>query len=188
MSKDRIKETAVRHFNRYGYEGVRMAQIAEEAGIRKQSLSYHYATKRVLLEELYGEVVQEEIAFLCGYFASTLGHPWDERLYQFLVEHKNRFLSNPNAHFMFMLSYFTPAESHDYIGKEFLRYLSALKEEVAQVFTLAQPMRMTSEECTIAYTTLMDGLDVQLVYESAQAYEKVLAIGWKALLHGIAPA
>lgn len=68
MSKDRIKEIAIQHFNRFGYEGVRMAQIAEDAGIRKQSLSYHFPTKKDLLVELYGEVVEEEISFVRRYF------------------------------------------------------------------------------------------------------------------------
>ncbi|SDN25866.1 transcriptional regulator, TetR family [Bacillus sp. OK048] len=29
-----------KHFNQFGYEGTKIAQIAEDAGIRKQSLSY----------------------------------------------------------------------------------------------------------------------------------------------------
>ncbi|MBT2289550.1 TetR/AcrR family transcriptional regulator [Paenibacillus albidus] len=39
-------------FNRLGYEGTKMAQIAEEAGIRKQSIAYYYPTKKELLLEL----------------------------------------------------------------------------------------------------------------------------------------
>ena len=53
MSKEKIKRIAIKHFNQFGYEGTKMAQIAEEAGMRKQSLSYHYPTKKELLLEVY---------------------------------------------------------------------------------------------------------------------------------------
>jgi TetR/AcrR family transcriptional regulator, biofilm operon repressor len=188
MSKDRIKETAVRHFNLYGYEGVRMAQIAEDAGIRKQSLSYHYPSKKELLLELFRETLDAEISFVQNYFASRTGAAWDELLHQFLIEHKNRFVNSPNTHFMFKISFFTVAEIHDSILAGFRSYLDSLRSEVTRVFAESGAARMTPEECTVAYMTLMDGLDVQLVYETVQLYEQALRIGWKSLLYGISTA
>lgn len=185
MSKDRIKEIAIQHFNRFGYEGVRMAQIAEDAGIRKQSLSYHFPTKKDLLVELYGEVVEEEISFVRRYFLTNEDMPWTERLYQFLLEHKERFLTQPNVHFMFVLSFLPPIELHEFAPFQYRRYLTVLKEEATSLFARDQAVRMPPDECTIAYMTLMDGLDVQLVYETAQTYDQALKIGWNALLHGI---
>ncbi|WP_019909039.1 TetR/AcrR family transcriptional regulator [Paenibacillus sp. HW567] len=184
MSKDRIKEIAVQHFNRYGYEGVRMAQIAEDAGIRKQSLSYHFSTKKALLEELYEEVVEEEISFVRSYFVSRSGLAWEEQLYQFLVEHKNRFVAHPNVHFMFVISFLTPTEVNDFVVVQYQRYLAILREEVDLLFAQGQSTRIPPEECTVAYMTLLDGLDVQLVYETLESYERALKIGWNVLLHG----
>lgn len=40
MSVNRIKEAAFIHFARNGYEGASLAQIAEEAGIKKQSIAW----------------------------------------------------------------------------------------------------------------------------------------------------
>lgn len=185
MSKDKIKEIAIQHFNRYGYEGVRMAQIAEEAGIRKQSLSYHFPTKKALLTDLYEEVVEEEISFVRSYFMSRSGLAWEEQLYQFLVEHKNRFVAQPNVHFMFVISFLMPTEVNDLLLAQFLRYLAVLREEVNLVFAQSQSTRIPPEECTVAYMTLLDGLDVQLVYETPESYERALKISWNVLLHGI---
>ncbi|WP_410902858.1 TetR/AcrR family transcriptional regulator [Priestia filamentosa] len=42
MITNKIKGIAIHHFNELGYEGTKMARIAVEAGITKQSLSYHY--------------------------------------------------------------------------------------------------------------------------------------------------
>ncbi|MEC1290466.1 TetR/AcrR family transcriptional regulator [Bacillus mojavensis] len=37
-----------------------MARIAKELGIRKQSLSYHYSSKKDLLMEIYPENVEKK--------------------------------------------------------------------------------------------------------------------------------
>ncbi|GJM73685.1 hypothetical protein HMSSN036_59010 [Paenibacillus macerans] len=75
MIREKIKEIAIQHFNRYGYEGTRMAQIAEETGIRKQSLSYHFSSKKELLLELYEEAVRNEIEFVRHYFKLVADYP-----------------------------------------------------------------------------------------------------------------
>ena len=184
MSKEQIKKIAIKHFNQYGYEGTKMAQIAEEAGIRKQSLSYHYSTKKELFLEVYQDVVQEERLFVQSYFKDHAQEPLEHQLYNFLTEHKNRFLTNPNASFMLVLSAFTPLEVYDYVISQFRLYLAILKEAVATCFS-KHTCRLSPEECAIAFATLLDGLDVQLLYENSQAYEKVQQITWNIFWAGV---
>ena len=43
-----IRETATRFFARQGYDGTSIQSIADEVGITKQSLFYHYESKEVL--------------------------------------------------------------------------------------------------------------------------------------------
>ncbi|WP_145046673.1 TetR/AcrR family transcriptional regulator [Paenibacillus xylanexedens] len=187
MSKQRIKEIAIQHFNRYGYEGTKMAQIAEEAGIRKQSLAYHYATKKALLLEIYEEVVQEEQQFVRQFFSESSTLPLEQQLHSFLLEHKNRFLTHPNVAFMYILSFITPLEVHDFVLAQYRTYLGTLKEELSATFATVQAtdIRLSPEEATVAFVTLMDGLDVQLVYETRQSYEQALAIAWNVFWSGI---
>ncbi|GGN94700.1 TetR/AcrR family transcriptional regulator [Saccharibacillus kuerlensis] len=185
MSRESIKEAAVKLFNRHGYEGTKMVQIAEEAGIRKQSLAYHFSSKKDLLKELYREIVEEEIEFVRGYFGEDKAASWEGHLYGFLVEHKNRFLTSPNVHLMFVLSFTTPVEVHDFVIAEYRRYLTVLKEELTALFTGAKVGTFPPEECMVTFMTMLDGLDVQLVYETRQAYEQTLAIVWKVFLAGI---
>ncbi|PAF30465.1 TetR/AcrR family transcriptional regulator [Paenibacillus sp. 7516] len=185
MSKQRIKEIAIQHFNRLGYEGTKMAQIAEEAGIRKQSLAYHYPTKKALLLELYEEVVQEEQQFVKDFFLEANELPLEQQLYNFLHEHKNRFLTHPNVAFMYILSFITPLEVHDFVLAQYRTYLGTLKAELAAVFAKHEDIRLNPEEATVAYVTLLDGLDVQLVYETRQSYEHALAIAWNVFWTGI---
>lgn len=185
MSKEKIKEVAIQHFTEYGYHGVRMAQIAVDAGLRKQTLAYYYSSKMKLYEEVYGDVVEEEIGFVRGFFLSNTQMTWDEQLYQFLIQHQERFLQNNRVNFMFVTSFLPPAEGYDYIIVEYRRYLKELKEEVARLFSQDQRIQLTPEECTVIYVTLMDGLDVQLVYEKTKSYEQMLKLTWSVLLNGI---
>lgn len=185
MSKDKIKEVAIRHFNQYGYHGVKMAQIAEEAGIRKQSLAYHFPSKTDLFDELYNDVVEEEIAFIHNFFLSNAELSWEEQLYQFLIHHKNRFMNDSGTNFMFVISFLPPMEGCSSVTVQYRRYLESLKKEVSLLFSRNQETRLTPEQCTQVYMTLLDGLDVQLVYESSAAYEQILELGWSVLLQGI---
>lgn len=107
-----------------------MAQIAEEAGIRKQSLAYHYSSKKDLLLEVYEEVVQEEQQFVQDFLGiSTAGDTLEQRLYAFLLEHKNRFLTQPNVAFMYILSFMAPLEVNDFVLAQYRTYLGTLKKK-----------------------------------------------------------
>lgn len=184
MSKKEIKKIAIMHFNQFGYDGTKMAQIAEEAGIRKQSLSYHYPTKKDLLIEVYQEVIEEEQAFVRQYFENHQEQSLEKLLYDFLTEHKNRFLTEPNAALMYSLSFITPLDVNDFVLAQFRLYLATLKEVVGKVFS-KHTCRLSPEECTIGFVTMLDGLDIQLVYETRQAYERVQKISWDIFWKGI---
>ena len=184
MSKIEIKKIAIKHFNEFGYDGTKMAQIAEEVGIRKQSLSYHYPTKKDLLMEVYREVIEEEQAFVRHYFEKHKEESLEKLLYNFLTEHKNRFLTEPNATLMYSLSFITPLDVNDFCTLSIPLYLATLKEVIGSCFT-KHKCRISPEECTIGFITMLDGLDIQLVYETRQAYERVQRITWDLFWKGI---
>ncbi|WP_419912045.1 TetR/AcrR family transcriptional regulator [Hoeflea sp.] len=52
-TRERLLEAAKRHFAERGFYGASIAQIAEELGITKQALLYHFKRK----EDLYAEVL-----------------------------------------------------------------------------------------------------------------------------------
>lgn len=186
MSKAHIKEVALQHFRNYGYHGVRMAQVAQDAGIRKQSLAYHFSSKKDLFEDIYKDAVEEEISFVRSFFNTTdEASAWEATLHPFLVEHKNRFLHNAGSNYMFITSFLPPVEDYHYVMNEYRRYLGILKDEITRLFAQDQRLRFTPNQCTQIYITLLDGLDVQLVYENADAYEQLLEVNWNMFLHGI---
>jgi AcrR family transcriptional regulator len=54
MSYDKIKQSALKHFAKLGYEGASLSHIAAEAGIKKPSIYNHFVGK----EDLYLAVLE----------------------------------------------------------------------------------------------------------------------------------
>ncbi len=57
--KEQIMLTAARHFSRYGYEGISLDAIAEEVGITKPAIYYHFKDKAGLYEAVLIERLQK---------------------------------------------------------------------------------------------------------------------------------
>ncbi len=60
-TRTRILKEASRLFNERGYHGAGTREIAAAVGVRQQSLSHHFPTKRAILEELLAETLNEPL-------------------------------------------------------------------------------------------------------------------------------
>ncbi|MDI9375256.1 MAG: TetR/AcrR family transcriptional regulator, partial [Thermotogota bacterium] len=54
--KERIKEVAVEHFNRNGYHGTTIRNIANDVGCSLPMIYYYYKNKK----ELFDEIIKKE--------------------------------------------------------------------------------------------------------------------------------
>ncbi|GAF21041.1 transcriptional regulator, TetR family [Bacillus sp. JCM 19047] len=178
MSKQKIKEAALNQFYKSGYEGVRMTQIAEEAGIRKQTLSYHYPSKKDLFMEIYKEVVKEEIKFTQSYFEGLYNRPSKEIIWEFLKTFKLRAHDKPNTGFLQVVSFSTPLELESYVSSNYLSYMNILRTEIKKIFE-KETFNVNSEEATVYFLVLFDGLIVQLLYNTKQSFDYSLEISFK---------
>lgn len=59
-TKEKIAESALFLFNRFGFVNVRLQHIADETGMSVGNLAYHFKTKDDLLEYLYEQIVAEQ--------------------------------------------------------------------------------------------------------------------------------
>ncbi|WP_087973490.1 TetR/AcrR family transcriptional regulator [Oceanobacillus rekensis] len=184
MSKGKIKKIAISHFNKFGYEGTKLSQIAEEVGIRKQSLAYHFPHKRLLFQEVYKEAVEEEVQFIKHYFLQHAEKPIEQQLYHFLTEHKVRFQTNPNTQLMLTISFLVPDEMYEDVIQKPYKYINILTGTLESCFA-KQTFRISAKECALAFVALLDGLDIQLVYEDSRKYEKLQEITWDIFWTGI---
>jgi AcrR family transcriptional regulator len=59
VTKKRILDAALKLFNAFGLDSVRLQQIAQEAGISVGNLAYHYNTKETLLEAVQEQIIED---------------------------------------------------------------------------------------------------------------------------------
>ncbi|WP_042224187.1 TetR/AcrR family transcriptional regulator [Oceanobacillus manasiensis] len=182
--KEAIRHTAVRHFNAHGYEGVKMNRIAEELGIRKQSLSYHYASKSKLLTDTYANAVKEEVTFLKSFFERAKSLETKETLIQFLKETQQRYYKHPTVAFLQSMSFKAPLETSDLIISYYHEYLHVFKQ---QIMNLANDPIITCsmEQVATSFITLFDGLVIQLVYENAESFHRASQISFQIFWKGV---
>lgn len=57
--RERILRVAAEHFVDRGYEGVSMREIAEDCGITKAALYYHFDGKSALLTEIFNDYLEQ---------------------------------------------------------------------------------------------------------------------------------
>lgn len=184
MSKEKIKAISISHFNEFGYEGTKLSQIAEEVGIRKQSLAYHFPNKRSLFQEVYKEAVEDEVQFIQQYFQQHAKEPVEQQLSHFLTEHKRRFQTNPNTKLMLTISFLVPDELYEDVIQKPYRYIDMLTATLESCFA-KQTFRISAKDCALAFVALLDGLDIQLVYEDSGRYEQLQKITWDIFWKGI---
>ncbi len=73
QTRKRILDAAEQIFYRKGFDGARVDEIAEEAGVNKALIYYYFESKKALLEELVNRIIQELVAEKQEAFASLGG-------------------------------------------------------------------------------------------------------------------
>jgi len=71
QAQSNIKESALEMFAKHGF-AISVAKIAEQAGITKQALMYHYPTKQILLEAVIEDIEQSSLDSLLQFFSHLL--------------------------------------------------------------------------------------------------------------------
>ena len=72
-SEQQIFEAAQRVFQRSGYTGARMQEIADEAGINKSMLHYYYRSKDQLFQKVFQEGVKQFFPVIFKVLNSDMG-------------------------------------------------------------------------------------------------------------------
>ncbi|WIX32961.1 TetR/AcrR family transcriptional regulator [Salinicola sp. JS01] len=84
-TRSHLKQIALTRFARHGYEGVSLAQIATDAGIKKPSIYNHFESKAALFLELADDAENTLLALVTESLASQRQAPFEQRL-RHLVE------------------------------------------------------------------------------------------------------
>lgn len=185
MSEHNLIKIAIQHFLKFGYEGTKLSHIAQEAGMKKQSLYFHFKSKDDLLLQVNQTAVAMEIDFLQIFFYRNRDLPIKDTLYLLLLEYKRRYLDKDNNTFMFLLTFSPPDRLQDYFTQNYHLFLTQLKQFLQPKFLAEPNLRINPEDGPTSFITLLDGLFTQLIFETPRDFDHSLRIFWDIYWHGL---
>lgn len=189
MTANRIKEVALTHFAKNGYNGASLAGIAEEVGIKKPSIYSHFEGKDDLFLQVIESVTNDELAFVTHFFQSYENLSLHDRLYQFLIQYKERYEKEAKTKFLLRMAFFPPDHMHEQIMDYFYSYLDNVESLLVPIFVRAIHDReidlIAAEIATTAFLGLLDGVLVEMLYGGQERFEKRLHASWKVYWCGI---
>lgn len=80
MKSEEIKDAALKYFTMHGYEGASLSLIAEDVGMKKQSIYAHFKGKDDLFLQVLRDAKETELSSKLQYF-SSIGSSIPRKLY-----------------------------------------------------------------------------------------------------------
>ena len=126
-TKPNILKAALQLFNQNGFSSVRLQHIADEANVSIGNLAYHFATKKDLLANIYGDLVLKQVGLINELnivpLFENLDRHWDN---VFQIQYEYAFF------------YQDTLEILRYSNQIFLKYQEHTKWEKDQLFRILQ--------------------------------------------------
>ncbi|MCP1309050.1 TetR/AcrR family transcriptional regulator [Paenibacillus tyrfis] len=184
--REEIKKAAIGHLLQYGYEGTKLADIAQEVGIKKQSMYAHFENKKDLVVEIHEDATKQEIAYLTTFFHEHKGEPLQALLRTFVEEMKDRYATNRNVKLMFLMAFMPPEPLQELCITMYELYSHHLLHLLELAFQLDSTTQVNPKEGALAVHTIYEGLTAKLIFGSPdyfiQAAETTFSLLWKGIL------
>ncbi|AMM94825.1 TetR/AcrR family transcriptional regulator [Peribacillus simplex] len=190
MKSDEIKKAALKYFTIHGYEGTSLSQIAEDVGIRKQSIYSHFKGKDDLFLSVLKDAKEMELSFYKEYFNMMRKSDPEKTLYGFLEEMIKMFQEVESLKFWLRMGFFPPTHLYNEIQKEtddLLVQQEALMEEIFQTWTSEGALSTgDARTLTLAYSGIIVAIMVELVYaDNPERVAEKLEASWSIFWRGI---
>ncbi|MDM5285024.1 TetR/AcrR family transcriptional regulator [Peribacillus castrilensis] len=190
MKSNEIKEAALKYFTIHGYEGASLSQIAEEVGMKKQSIYAHFKGKDDLFLQVLRDAKETELSSKLQYFRKVDSKNPEKDLYGFLQLVIDLFQKNEHIKFWLRMSFFPPAHLEKEIGQEVID----IEEKVQAILEckfhdwINAKLIVEDEAITPTYAFLgvVDSILLELVYGNDEKRLKdKLTASWKVFWRGI---
>jgi len=190
MTANRIKEAALEHFAKHGYDGASLSQIAADVGIRTPSIYAHFKSKESLFFGVFSDVAQQEWKSVADYLSRHDDEPLEERLLGVIAHFKERFDGDGAMKFWMRMMFFPPASLQtNILDSMYDEYLDKIEEALVAVFLQASPRGEENTEqakqASTAFLCLLDGLLVELMYGGKDRFSKRLNAAWAIFWQGL---
>lgn len=186
MTITEIKKAALLNFITKGYEGASLSDIAQEVGIKKQSIYSHFKNKDELFLTVMHDVINEERDFLHQFFAHYKPD-LENYLKDFILEFKERYVNNEecNMKFVLRMAYMPPIHLRDEVIQNFKSYFLELESLLNELFLNSEVFSAKANRAALSFMTLLDGLLVSLIYGGIERFNQKFEISWGIYWNGL---
>ena len=186
MTIVQIKKSALLNFTTKGYEGASLSDIAQEVGIKKQSIYSHFKNKDELFLIVMHDVINEERDFLHQYFVHYKPD-LENYLRDFILEFKERYINNEecNMKFVLRMAYMPPIHLREEVIHNFKSYFLELESLLNELFLNSEAFSEKAYKATLSFMTLLDGLLVALIYGGIERFNQKFQISWEIYWNGL---
>lgn len=190
LKSNEIKEAALKYFTIHGYEGASLSQIAEEVGMKKQSIYAHFKGKDDLFLQVLRDAKETELSSKLQYFSKVDSKNPEKDLYGFLQLVIDLFQKNEHIKFWLRMSFFPPAHLEKEIGQEVIDIEEKVKAILECKFHDWINAKLIVEDeaitPTYAFLGVVDSILLELVYgNDEKRLNDKLSASWKVFWRGI---
>ncbi|KOO48854.1 TetR/AcrR family transcriptional regulator [Viridibacillus arvi] len=190
MKSDEIKEAALKYFTIHGYEGASLSIIAEEVGMKKQSIYSHFKGKDDLFLQVLRDAKETELSSKLQYFSKGDKKNPEKVLYGFLKLIINLFQQNEQLKFWLRMSFFPPAHLEKVIEQEVIDIEEKVQRVLERNFQDWINDKLiigeSAETPTYAFLGVVDSILLELVYgNDEKRLNDKLEASWTVFWRGI---
>ncbi|WP_373368745.1 TetR/AcrR family transcriptional regulator [Peribacillus frigoritolerans] len=190
LKSNEIKEAALKYFTIHGYEGASLSQIAEEVGMKKQSIYAHFKGKDDLFLQVLRDAKETELSSKLQYFRKVDSKNPEKDLYGFLQLVIDLFQKNEHIKFWLRMSFFPPAHLEKEIGHEVIDIEEKVQAILECKFQDWIDAKLIVEDeaitPTYAFLGVVDSILLELVYgNDEKRLNDKLSASWKVFWRGI---
>ena len=176
MTKEAIRQAALKRFAEQGYDATSMAEIAGDVSIKAPAIYAHFKGKTELFLELVHRAFEKELEYT-RQFLSKIDEA-EEVLLHFLQEVGPRFESSPDLRFMLNVYYLPPPKTAGQLAAVLETYNSDREIVINDIFKRLPPCRVPPEQLASAYLGIMDSIQAELLYGGMEKFQKRLEALW----------
>ncbi|MFC4099091.1 TetR/AcrR family transcriptional regulator [Paenibacillus xanthanilyticus] len=186
MIVEQIKQQALRLFASKGYEATSLDMIATEVGRKKPSLYTHFAGKEQLFLAVFNEAIAEEIRVLEEFYDRHSGQPFEQTLLRLIETYKERYMRDDRLKLILYHGFIIPQVHEETIKDALNRYFDRKEQLARQRLTdAASSLAVDVDAAVLAYSNLLEGMLVELIYAGTDRFDRRLAGSWEVFRRGI---
>ncbi len=190
IKSEDIKEAALKYFTIHGYEGASLALIADDAGIKKQSIYSHFKGKDDLFLQVLSDAKETELQAVEEYFNKYASGGAKQSLHGFLLFLINLFQENEHLRFWLRMTFFPPAHLAEMVEEDVIdmekRIYALLYEKFQGWITAGEIEQQDANIPARAFLGVTDSLMIELTYgKEEQSLKNKLNAFWTVYWRGI---